>query len=497
MLRLRNVERDRTAYEQLWGVEASQNKKFPREKPLSSQTIASYLPDSQLIKLGVDLPAFCDPVNPRGFIGGHELAYVFHEWTHYLHNVSTIHGLSAFANLIHLWSGFRKTIGPDGFSMGSSANPEEIRMHFRQKNTFTQTTRNRRPNAIPGKFSEEFVTVTALSERSHALPGLDIETRVIVCALSIRNAQGDNYTASVEIGSHEIVESVAYVLEARCTVRAGGKPIEVPFAPYRLLTMLANHVAPHLTEELVIACGIASLQNSDPPSSLLHELVFAEAEKLKGGDVFAVLEERQRQELHKASAWIEEQLKVIEDIFPVEEPMARAVKKTVSTMRSNFEARKQLPFFELAIIENIIQCKGNLTPIFSAFGACGIFQQCPGFDDDLQRDRLYEFVLDDEKNSSLDIGRRLMHAAFDFIRLHSSKGEIVPTLELPKTRRNMCPFYTVCGLETRRDSPQVCAEEPWLTAHRATTDLCWYGQAVRLISPPEVAEELEKQYPAT
>ena len=89
-----------------------------------------------------------------------------------------------------------------------------------------------------------------------------------------------------------------------------------------------------------------------------------------------------------------------------------------------------------------------------------------------------------------------MLAAFDFIRLHSSKGEIVPTLELPKTRRNMCPFYTVCGLETRRDSPQVCAEEPWLTAHRATADLCWYGQAVRLISPPEVAEEVEKQYPA-
>ncbi|MEO5737637.1 MAG: hypothetical protein ABIQ82_09280 [Variovorax sp.] len=41
-----------------------------------------------------------------------------------------------------------------------------------------------------------------------------------------------------------------------------------------------------------------------------------------------------------------------------------------------------------------------------------------------------------------------MHSAFAFIRLHSSKGDIVPTLE-----------------------------------------------AVRLISPPEVAEELEKHYP--
>jgi len=483
------------AYQQQRGAKSVRTK-ITKGKPLSSQTIASYLPDSQLIRLGVDLPAFCDPVDPRGFNGGHELAYVFHEWIHYLHNVSTIHGLSAFANLIHLWSGFRQTIGPDGFSMGSSTHPEDIQLHFRQKNTFIQSIRNRRPNAISGKPSEDLVTVTALSERSQVLPGLDFKTRVIVCELNIRNAQGDNYPASVEIGSHEIVESVAYMLEARFTIRAGGKPVEVPFAPYRLLTMLANHVAPHLTEELVIACGIASLQNSDPPASLLHELAFAEAERLKDCDVFAALEDRQCQGLHNASEWIEEQLKVIEDIFPVEEPMARAVRKTVSTMRSNFEARKQLPFLELTIIKSIIQSNGNLTPILRAFGACGIFQQCLGFDDDLQRDRLYEFILDDEKDPSLDLGRRLMHAAFDFIRLHSRQGEIVPTLELPKSRRNMCPFYTVCGLETRRESPQVCAEEPWLTAHRATADLCWYGHAVRLISPPEVAEALEKQYPA-
>lgn len=328
------------------------NSNFPRENPLSSQAIASYLPDSQLIKLGVDLPAFCDPENPRGFTGGHELAYVFHEWTHYLHNVSTIHGLSAFANLVHLWSAFRRTIGPDGFSMGSSANPEEVRMHFRQKNAFIQSARSQRSNAMPGKVSDELVTVTAISERLRALPGLDIQTRVIVCDLNISNAQGESYPSSVEIGSHEIVESVAYMLEERFTVRAGGVPSEVSFAPYRLLKMLANHVAPHLTEVLIVACGIASLQSSDPPSSLLKELAFAEAETLKGGDVFSVLEESQRQEHHKGGAWVEEQLKAIEKIFPVEEPMARAIRKTVSTMRSNFEVRKLIPFFELAIIEN-------------------------------------------------------------------------------------------------------------------------------------------------
>lgn len=461
---------------------------------MSSQAIASYLPDSQLIKLGVDLPAFSDPENPRGFIGVHEVAYVIHEWTHYLHNVSTIHGLSAFANLVHLWSVFRRTIGPDGFSMGSSSLPEDIRMHFRQKNRFIQTTRGRQPNDIPGKFSDELVTVTELSVKSQALPGLDIETRVIVCALSIRNAQGDSYLASVQIGAHEIVESVAYMLEARFTVRAGEKPVEVSFAPYRLLKMLAHHVAPHLTEELVIACGIASLQNSDPPSSLLQELAFAEAESLKGSDVIAVLEERQRQELDEASAWIAEQLKMIEDIFPVEEAMACAIRKTVSTMRSNFEARKLHPFFELVLIENI-RTKGDLKPILSAFGACSILQQRPGSEDDSQRDLRYEFVLDDVRDSSLDLGRCLMHVAFDFVRQHSRNGEIVPTLELKKSRMYRCPFYTVCGEDTRKTSHQVCAEEPWMTAHRATADLCWYGRAVRLISPPEIAEELEKQYP--
>ncbi len=458
-------------------------------------TVASYLPDSQLIKLGVKLPAFSDPQNPRGFVGGHEIAYVLHEWTHYLHNVSTIHGLSSFANLVHLWSVFRRTIGPDGLSGGSIAHSDEIRMHFKQKNAFIFRSRSARINRLPGEVIDEFVTVAEVSERSLDLPGLDVQTSVIVCELNIGNDKGDSYSSTVEIGPHEIVESVAYMLEERFTVRGGGEPAEVSFAPYRLLKVLASHIAPHLTEELVIACGIASLQSSDPPSSLRKDLALAEADVLEGRDAFALLQERQREELRNASAWIDENLLLIETIFPLDEPMARAIRKTASVMRSNFEVRTQHPFFEFDILQVILAYPNGFTTALNAFGACGILQQRPGFDDDVQRDLLYEFVLDDVVDLSLQEGRRLMHAAFDFIRLHSSDGEILPTLELPKARRNKCPFYTSCDKEARKVNPRVCAEEPWLTAHQPSASLCWYGLAVRLISPLAIAAQLERRFP--
>lgn len=453
---------------------------------MSNQAIASYLPDLQLIKLGADLPAFADPENPRGIEGPHELAYFFHEWVHFFHNVSTIHGLSAFANLVHLWGHFRSSIGEDGLSRGSASLSDQENLWLHQKFAFSNAERARRPNPLPPGAKVELVTVTGVNFRDASLPGLPLTTRVIVCDLEIHNDQGDHFPAKVEIGSHEIVESVAYMLEDRLTRKCGATPRPLEFAPYYLLRVLAQHVAPTLSDECVAACGLAALQDSDPPSTLLDVLRRAELEKTKGNDPLQFIANTQSRLLHDARKWIDERLEEIETRFPNDEPMARAVRKTLATIRWNFEFRRHSPLVEFSLIDLIASDCNTLTQILAVFGGCAVLQQRPGYDDDVERDVLVEFVLDTDDNQELYEGRRIMHAAFRFVALHAGRdGSLLATSEIAETRSNMCPYYTTCTIETRKENPTVCAEKPWQTITQG--NLCWYGRAVHIIASPEIA----------
>lgn len=458
---------------------------------MSNQAIASYLPDFQLIKLGLDLPAFCDPDDPRGFVGPHEISYFFHEWLHYLHNASTIHGLSAFANLVHLWTLFRSSIGSDGLSRGSSALGELDNVYLKQKIAFSEAARASRRNFLASSVVLSAVEVTKVDFVDLPLPELTLTTRIISCGLQIRNAGGDYYSAQIQIGPHEIVESVAYMLEERLTRKFGAEPRKIEFSPYFLLKALASYVSPNLSDDCVIACGLASLQASNPPTDLLDILKRAESEKLSKGNVLDFLISTQSKILRDAKEWIDERLAEINGVFCADEPMARAVRKTVETLRRNFEARRTDPFFELSLVDRIASNYLDLTAILQEFGACGLLQQRPGYEDDVERDLIYEFVLDSDDNSELNEGRRIMHAAFRFVGLHSGDdGSLQATSQIAETRKNMCPFYNVCPLDARKIHPENCAEKPWVWAAPSTANLCWYAQGVRKASPPNIAAKL-------
>lgn len=449
-----------------------------------STPIASYLPDSQLIKLGTEFAAFTDPNKPRGFVGPHEIAYIFHEWTHYLHNVSTIHGLSAFANFVHLWTDFRSTIGTDGLSHGSVCLREDAQLRIRQKLKFMAAIRGARRNNLPPGIQLNQVRALSVTFRDDALPGLTIATRTIICTLSIFNASGDEFCCNVEIGAHEIIESIVYMLEARLTKKLRAIPAEPVLAPYFLLRILASHLAPDLDDECVLICGLASLQDSDPVSTLVDILEFAHRERSQGSDILSLVAERQAKVIANAQKWIDEQLREIDSTFPVDEPMARAVRNTTQTIRANFELRRASPFFELLLIDRIAASPNSLNEILREHGACAIMQQRLGAEDDVQRDLIYEFVLQPEPDEDLHHGRRILHAAFRFISLHSTDEGISATSQIGSLRPTKCPFYTVCDLEMRQGSPEICAKAPWLTASSEMPYLCWYGQAIKKIGPP-------------
>jgi hypothetical protein len=85
--------------------------------------IATYLPEAMIIGIGPDLKIFDE--NRRVSFG-----YFFHEYTHYLHNISTASGIAAFINTIELWRCFRLTMNPAGYSSGSAAFPSDRKAYL-------------------------------------------------------------------------------------------------------------------------------------------------------------------------------------------------------------------------------------------------------------------------------------------------------------------------------------------------------------------------------
>lgn len=453
---------------------------------MRAQTAASYLPDCQVITLHPDFAAFDDPGNIRGFQGPDQIGFFFHEWIHYLHNVSTIQGLSAFANFIHLWAVFRRTIDPDeGLSAGSAVLEGELALNVRQKLKFMSETRKPRRNNFPETLPLCDIEFVSVRRRTDQIEGTSFDASAIECEIAVLRQDDSEDSYTIEVGTHEIMESAAFMLEERLTLKLGSITKAPCVDPYLLVRGIAAHVVPEISEDSIVRCALLSLQDSDPPRALLDMLHMVRMVMNRGDDPLQFLGETGGNILLHGQEWVEETLQEVESIFPVDEPMARAVKSTTKTIRQNFVHRRAFPFLELGLIERIVANPAEMTGIVETHGACAVIQQRKGQPDDIDRDLMYDFVLSPSHDDDLSFGWRMMHAAFRFVASHCGEDALLPTNALPLSTRHGCPFYTACSHRVRQERQGDCATRPWLAAKMEVEphELCWYGRAVYTIAP--------------
>jgi hypothetical protein len=91
--------------------------------------IASYAPDRQIITFSPAMLILPRDGERENFETAVQMSYFFHEWIHYLHNVSTVHGMSAYSSFIGLWNAFRHTTGELGLGQGRfiTSSAEELK----------------------------------------------------------------------------------------------------------------------------------------------------------------------------------------------------------------------------------------------------------------------------------------------------------------------------------------------------------------------------------
>lgn len=440
--------------------------------------IATYLPESQIITLSKNFPALEDPKNPVGFTNPIQFSFFFHEWIHFLHNISTINGLSLFCTQLILWNNFRWTMENQDVSLGSShINPELI---DNNKNHFSFIISNRKRNTctLPSYAKNKDIYFDAHEiEFLKYADGQVTSTSLIKCKVTFNN---NSY--ALDIGLLEILESVAYMLESKCAQEMNATPQESPFYPYHAVNGLTKKVAPSLTSDDLICCMLASLQSNDSPRVLLNLLI--EMESLEAACRYEKLVSHVKKQLNELAEVTNTSINQIINLFPVNEPMGNFIKLTLRRIKNNLGFRIQDPFLEINIIKKISKNPLEMNDIIRKFGGCTIIQKRNNDPESPECDVMYDFELPENNESTL-FGSKKLHACFHFILLHyRPSGEILKTENLPNSPRNRCPFYTVCGASLRVSNSEICNLKPWKSMSCASSEGCYYAAAMIATNPP-------------
>lgn len=439
-----------------------------------------FAPDTMLISMypkhalidGDDNPL---PLNLRG------ASYLFHEWMHYIHNVSTVHGASCFLNVVTYWNDFRFTMSDGVESQGSDVLEDERLDLLEKRQRMMATGRGPAGRTLPSGVSVKSCRVISVD------PGEiedDTESPASV-AIEVKRrrtrASRRKKTYDVAFSATDLLESIAYMLEARFLWRLNRVfPVKSSVDPYQTLFLIARHLAPRLSKNEVLLCGIAALQTTTPASQVLEFLRMSNDWKVRSIPVENTLRSIVGEHLKSSRSKTDQWLDTAAAMFPSDGPLARAAIETIQYLRANLKHRCDDPFFELEMIDQlrlagVAGFDARMRDLMLKHGICSIEQIRRGSDGKIGRDVQLEFSVMAE-DSVKNEGRRIMFSTFEFAMAHlENGGSIRPTLAL---RPAKCHFYSSCTLPERSAHPAVCEKSPWDSIKWNAGSACWYREGV-------------------
>lgn len=454
---------------------------------MRATTVASYLPESMMIRIGPELRLYSEQSAPEPLLTADALGYFFHEYAHYLHNISTASGITVFINTLELWRCFRDTIGSEGYSAGSAVLAPDRRAHLTRLLAYLDAAR-RKHSPPPGAIhSLEFLTVSAFRLETDVQGTDERLLGALMCDTEIHAKGGQTDALTIKVGTLELLEGAAWLLEKRMVeaVQAGKTAAPPPTFPYRVAEAIAACAMPGISEEDVLACILAALQSSDAPSAFPDVLFIAKAAAQDGHDPVEVIRERAKGVMDQDAPRLESAFASLESEFGGNGLMAVAIRRIVDAARAGFAARRQDPFFELEMIKVLGTREQSINDVLRRIPSCAVLQRNNGPTDKLGRDYLLSFLpAYDTYEHDPENGFRVVHSIFDFIGRHRQPHHLAPTSE---ARKGCCPFYTCCNLALRQAKPRTCEYTPWEAADWpgwSEGRACWYGTGIRVTRPP-------------
>ncbi|MCM3606186.1 MULTISPECIES: hypothetical protein [Cupriavidus] len=459
----------------------------------------SYLPDLLFIKLPALIAKDLLPEDADGNVSldlSHWRlnGYLFHEWLHYVHNTSTLNGLYAFASMISMWANFRHKLDHRGQSVVGNVLTDYAAASVKRTHLYRRDAARRERNmGSVLRNPDARVTVVSVAEQTEvlpaALPGHEPEPVTVIVGAA--QTLPDQLAVSFEVGTVEIIEGVAFLLEEKLLMTQGLLAQNVRTAPYKLLQLVARHMVDDIPDELVVAAGITALQTADPALALMRML--REMPSMPPAARMAWLEASAKASLCDYEPLIADVIQKTAVLFPVEEPMGIAVKELLDLISSKMVLRRHVPFFELTALKELkaAACEDHradlLEMMLAEYSCPRILAERERAEDTIGKDRIYGFGWPSMSEASL-FGAQMLHGALHYLSLHLNDEGFVATDQMTAGgERKRCPFYDACEYDLRRTQPTLCAHRPWdsLAVPTDPREACWYRAGVRATRPPQ------------
>ncbi|GEM_PF-2853042 len=450
------------------------------------QTAAgAYMPNHFLLTLDADTPFITGPddnpvADPRLF------HIFFHEYWHYLQNVTTVSGFKSFAFTQHLLPPFSKTLlrNADGTSVGAGALTPQERTNIRTLLDLHNDLdgEDAPTDAIGRDWDVDFQVVgISLLHTTRAYATQKVPNPIVTLDVECTWPNGSRAPERLHLGARSIEESVAFLAEEQVRQTIATASFDPPpVFPYRVAERTLQYIFGYPPPAFITAAlGTLALLTTHPGPALIELARRFHAEVQVGKDYDSALGTVQR--VHQPSVTriistiLDHDLPSLEQIHQGRGLLEGALIHVGSTIRRALVRRLTDPLFDVRSVFPTAN-HTSVKALQRDFPSCDVLQERVPVSGVFPRDIIVSFDPSgpDALGNAPSIYTRSLQAQQDFVCAHlDNTGSFSPSGQC----HSSCPYYDACRLPLRNSHPSVCEHMPWI-AQSQPGDSCWYATAV-------------------
>jgi hypothetical protein len=400
---------------------------------------------------------------------------LFHEYIHYLHELSSVVGNLGFGLNLCARSIFTNWLDlnpKSAITQGYTSNSDVFIQKYVKATTTKDILFGDSNTALVGRFIE-VKSIDYLEQVAYIPFENDFqEIRLNIPKIGFTQYAGNKIKLEyILFGKYFIYEGLAYELDRLVDQQVRGlEKIEdnARGTEYTVLRRLAQYIFPNIDKKTYLCLASVSLQYIDCGNTFISltnqvksdcDLGFSQEEcinTLKAQTKSLLI--GQRNEFIEA----QEEYKVI---FLKRQQLYKAFGYLINKMQLLYDERIKNPTFEVDYVFD-----GKHRELLDIAQICDYMYL---FNDKI--DYMRDFL-----GTSMDIETSTALKALLSSEDYYSAHKVFATVNVEKTEHT-CPFYYCCDLQLRKSNASICKEKPWriyeVSSH-SDHQYCWYGQGV-------------------
>lgn len=402
------------------------------------------------------------------------LPALFHEFLHYLHEVSTVIGNASMGLSLTMKACFTSWLDRDlnsARSEGMAAANVRIDEYAKAWTTMSVidgTDQQVISGKMDGVLGYQLITQPTEFSSDQGYQLMPIEVPKIKF---IDRYQGLEYHHELFFGKFYLYEGLAYELD-RIVDKQYYKRKSIndvyKMTEYTVLRQFAKHLFKNITKESYLSLAVMSLQylNSGEMFIILAKEVKENA--AKGIDQKTSIKNIKARVsallIESRAAFFEAQDEYV-ILYAGRPELQQAFRFITEENKRLYQERIKNPCFEIDLIFT-----GNFRDLLDKLQICDYMYEFKD-DDKYMRDFLGT-TLDEETSQAL----KALIAYDDYYYRHNGLST-----EKVEQQSHECPFFTCCHLQQRTDHADICAKTPWRIfeiSQQTDKRFCWYGSGV-------------------